>query len=488
MAYSKTPTGDTYSQEDINISREVTSRQNDPLGLKDEIFINSFVEVIKDKRIGDQRIFAYKRAGSGTYITPPISGTIRGSYYWKDAGFFVYAIDTNVYLYNISSGVTITCAAVFATGTSSVGFTTFLYDSAAVVLIATNGTTLVKIDTVGTVTACTDPDLPSPHIPKPLFIDGYLILVKTSSASIYNSDLNDPMLWTAGNVLDAEMEGDLILDIEKLNNYLVVFGSSTIEYFWDAGIATGSPFKRNDTPVKINGFIGGLAKAGNAIYYIGYNVNNAVDVFKLQDFTIEAVGSDTVRRYVASLASTDYPITGYVVANLGHTFYLVTGGARTFVYDINEKFWSKWAYQQNDSFPLSTASTIIASSGNITVFSIPGSNVLYKFDNSLYQDSGVSFTVTIMSEASDFGTMNRKTMGRLSIVGDRPSADSNVTISISDDDFQSFYGNYSINMNQDIPSYWRLGSFRQRIIKLTYTDNYPMRIQKFQVTINKGRT
>lgn len=488
MAYSKTPTGDTYSQDEISITREVTSRQNDPLGLKDEIFVNGFIEVIKDKRIGDLRTFAYKRAGSGTYITPPISGTIRGSYYWKDAGFFAYAIDTNVYLYNITSGATISCAAVFTTGTSKVGFTTFLYDDEVVVLIGTDGTTLVKIDTAGVVTACVAADLPVPHIPKPVFIDGYLVLVKSTTASIYNSDLNDPMLWTAGNVIDAEMEGDLILDVEKLNNYLVVFGSSTIEYFWDAGVATGSPFKRNDTPVKINGYIGGLAKAGNAIYYIGYNVNNAVDVFKLQDFNIEEVGSDTSRRYFASLAASDYPITGYVVVNLGHTFYLVTGGARTFVYDINEKFWSKWAYQQTSSFPLSTASTIVSNAGNITVFSIPSSNALYKFDNSLYQDNGTNFTVTIMSEAADFGTMNRKTMSRLSIVGDRPPANSNVTISLSDDDFQSFYGNYSINMNQDLPSYCRLGSFRQRIVKLTYTDNYPMRIQKFQVTINKGRT
>jgi hypothetical protein len=487
MTYSKTPTGDTYSQEDIFISKEVTSRQNDPLGLKDEIFINSFVEVVKDKRLGDSRTFAYKRAGSGTYITPPISGTIRGTYYWKDAGFFVYAIDTNVYLYNVTSGATTTCTAVFTSSTSSVGFSTFLYDTEVVVLIATDGTKLVKIDTAGAVTACADANLPVPHLPKPIFIDGYLVLVKSLTATIYNSDLNDPMSWTVDNLIDAEMEGDLIFDIEKLNNYLVVFGSSTIEYFWDAGGAGGSPFKRNDTPVKINGYIGGLAKAGNAIYYVGYNVNNAVDVFKLQDFTIEEIGSDTVRRYTASLTTSDYPITGYVVVNLGHTFYQLVGGPRTFVYDVNEKFWSKWAYQATSSFPISTATTIISTTGNITVFSIHGTNILHKFENSLYRDNGVDFTVTIMSEASDFGTMNRKTMSRLSVVGDRPSADSSVTISISDDDFQTFYGNYLVNMNQDLPSYWRLGSFRQRIIKLTYTDNYPMRIQKFQATINKGR-
>jgi hypothetical protein len=428
MAYSKTPTGDTYSQEEISITREVTSRQNDPLGLKDEIFLNSFIEVVRDKRIGDSRSFAYKRAGSGQFLTAPISGTIRGTYYWKDAGFFAYAIDTNVYLYNISTGATTSCVGVFTTGTSKVGFTTFLYDTEVVVLIATDGTKLVKIDTSGTVTACVDADLPVPHLPKPIFIDGYLVLVKATTATIYNSDLNDPMLWTAGNFIDAEMEGDLIFDIEKLNNYLVVFGSSTIEYFWDAGVATGSPFKRNDTPVKINGFIGGLAKAGNAIYYVGYNVNNAVDVFKLQDFTIEEVGTDTVRRYVASLTTSDYPITGYVVVNLGHTFYQLVGGSRTFVYDIEEKFWSKWAYQTSNSFPISTATTVITTTGNVTLFSIPGSNKLYKFDNTLYQDDGVNFTVTIMSEAADFGTMNRKTMSRLAIIGDRPSANSNITL------------------------------------------------------------
>jgi len=79
-------------------------------------------------------------------------------------------------------------------------------------------------------------------------------------------------------------------------------------------------------------------------------------------------------------------------------------------------------------------------------------------------------------------------MYRLSIVGDRPSSSSNISVQWSDDDYETFNTARTINLKQDLASTGQLGWFRQRIFKFTYSDNYPMRIQDIEVDINKGTT
>ena len=485
MSYTKTPTTDTFSQENVQLSRDMTSRQNDPMNLKDEGLVNCIVEIIKDKRINDSRTFHYKRAGASTFISSV--GDIRGSYMWVDKGLFVYSVGTNVFLYNVNTNSTVTCSGVFTAGSTPVGFELFLYSTGTALLVATDGTKLVTITDTGTVAVCVDADLPTPHNPQPVFLDGYLFLIETDTAYLWNSDLDNPLLWTAGNFIMTEISGDIAKEVSRLNNYLVVFGSKTIEYFYDAGEVSGSPLKRNDTPVKLNGFIGGVGYAGNAIYFLGYNESQQPDVFKLQDFTIEPVSNETIRRYFSASGNTLSSYKGFIVSNLGHDFYLLNGNQRCFVYDLKEKLWGRWQWKIGNGFQMTYANTLVYNSGVTSVFSVNGETSIFKFDDTVYQDDGISFGWQAITEPADFGTMNRKSMSKLSIVCDRPSGDSYMTVYVSDDDFQSFYGEWTVNMNQDLPSITRLGNFRQRAFKLYHRDNYPVRVQNLQVVINKGR-
>lgn len=486
MPYTKTPTTDTYSQENITLAREIVSRQNDPLGSKDEDLLNNILEINKDRRTGDQRTYNVKRAGSEVFLA--LGGELRGSYMWKDKNLFVYCVGQNVYLYNVTTEITTTCSAVFSTSSGDVGFDLFLYDVGTSDIVATDGTKLVTITSTGTVTASTSVDLPTPHLPKCLFLDGYLFLVETNTAALWNSDLNTPLNFTAGSFILTEIEGDNILDFSRLNNYIVAFGNNTIEYFYDAAEETGSPLRRNDTPVKLNGYIGGLSRAGNVLYFIGYNEFNQPDIFKLADFTIEAISSESVRRYINScgLAPTQY-FTGHTISNMGHDFYIFNGYNRCFAYDIKEKLWARWSWQNNNYFRFLKTNSIISFDGVFPCFTIVGDNNLYVFKETLYQDSGVNFSWLGITEPSDFGTMNRKTMGKVTLICDRPTASSKMIVYVSDDDFQSWYGGWQVELNQDSPHITRLGSFRQRAFKLLYTDNFPMRVQYIQVQINKGR-
>lgn len=487
MAYSKTPTTDTYSTQRVNLFRAINARDGGQSG-KDEDYFNLYLEPIKDKETGDKRHFVVKRPGTVQAIASVASSDVRGGIYWPDEHKLLYCVGRNIYVYNADTATSTTLTNVFTTSTGMVGMCSYLYDTGSIVICATDGTTLVTIDSSNTVTTCVDADLPVPHKPNLVFIDGYLLLVKAGTADIYNSNLNDPLAWTAGDFISAEMDGDRLIRIAKLNNYLLAFGTSTIEYFWDAGIATGSPFQRNDTPIKINSYLGGFSQYGNDIYYIGSSDGGQPDIFHLKDFKIESVGSPTISRYLSSDTSGISTWAGNIISTAGHSFYIVNvGTTRTYVYDIDSKLWFRWGFKNNQYFDIIFSSSGVNNTTVPTFFSIgDGTSTIYKFVDTATNDAGVVFKSILISEANDFGSMNRKTMSRASIIGDRPATDANVLIQWSDDDYKTFNAGLTTNMNQDLPSIWRLGSFRQRIFKLTFEADEHWRIQELEVNINKG--
>jgi len=98
-------------------------------------------------------------------------------------------------------------------------------------------------------TEITDADFPTPHIPQPVFLDGYLFVAKANTQDIYNSDLDNPLLWTAGNFISAEMYPDKIVGLTKNNNYIYAVGRNSVEYLYDAANLT-SPLARHDSAVQ----------------------------------------------------------------------------------------------------------------------------------------------------------------------------------------------------------------------------------------------
>lgn len=491
MPYTKQPTQDTYSSEDIDLTREISHRAGNAANFnKDEDYLNVFLEDVKNKYAGDSRQFLMKRAGSTLAIPSVVSNNIRGSFYWADQSKLFYATTTDIQVHNFNTGTTTTISGVFATTTGTVGFTDYIYDNGTIVLIASDGAKLVKIDTSNAVTTCTDPDLPSSFDPNIVFFDGYIFLVKSNTGDIYNSDPNDPMSWTPGNFINAEIEADYVHRIAKINNYLVAFGTNTIEYFWDAANATGSPLQRNDIPVKRIQYISSFARDGNNIYFLGRSYNGAIHIYKMQDFKCDPIDTGSLIRYFNAQSGDYSSFLGGIIAFQGHTFYWLSGADRTYIYDINSELWTRVAYQLNNTFDFVTSHSLTTATDDFTSYFIlnDGTTNWYKFDENLYQDNGIDFQCVITTEQADFGTMNRKSMYRLTVVGDRPPVDATMYIQWTDDDYQTFSNSVGLNLNQDLPCIRQLGNFRQRGFKLFFTNNTLMRIQKMVADINKGNS
>lgn len=487
MPFSRTPTEDTFSEQNVRLTREINARDGGTSG-KDEDLINVFVERVKNKNASDDRHFIVKRAGTTEVISSVASEAVRGMFFWEDQAKLFYAVNNDLYAYDVNTAGVTTFSNCFGTTSGDVGFCLFLFDTGFSKVVATDGTTMVTVDDTLTLVTGSDPDMPL-HLPYPVFLDGYLFIVKVSTADIYNSNLNDPLAYTAGDFITAEMEGDQLIRIAKINNYIAAMGSNSIEYFWDAGIASGSPLQRNDSPIKLNTFLAGFAQFGNSLYYIGLNASGQPDIYMLKDFRIEELGTPTISRYLNTANNNINAWTGGIVSCKGHTFYVVNvGTTKTYVYDVDTKLWSAWAWQASTRFNLQVSIGVKTTGNALTYFALgSSSSAIYKFSDSLYQDNGTNFTCTVVTESNSFGTLNRKTMPRLAVIADRPATDANLDVYWSDDDYQTYAGPRSINLNQDLPCTYNLGWFRQRNFKLVFTANENLRLQDLEVQINKGR-
>lgn len=347
MPFDKTPSVQTYQTKDINLVTQFESR--DVSNSKDVASVNCFFEVSMDKLTRTSVVNATSRNGTVLYPFTIPSTNVRGAYYWKDQDKLYIAYDQSIAIVTGSTGVLLTTLTPgFAAGVSEVGFIEFNYTTNTYAMVVSDGTVYGTINVANAFTATVSANIPVPHHPNIVALDGYVFMYKVGTADIYNSSLNDPLVFTAGSFITAEMLPETLVRLVRTNNYLVVFGTATIEYFYDAANATGSPLQRNDTPVKFIKYRGGLAIWGNKAYFIASTTTSAPELYMLEDFKVEPLGTPAIKRYIelsnTSLAS--------VISNGGHDFYVLNMGSLTYMMDLETKLWTRLAYQAGTNFPI----------------------------------------------------------------------------------------------------------------------------------------
>ena len=484
MPFDKTPSISTYQTKQVSLIADMNSRNDVPT--TDVDYLNCFVEITKSKAAKKEDAWLRKRSGTSVVATLP-SSNVRKIYYWEDQQklYFAHGHDVSVYLMPNFAFITTLVNVFPTTTTGDVGMVEFLYDTGDVKLVVSDGVTLSTIDSAQVVVAGADPDMPV-HIPSIVFLDGYLFMVKAESADLYNSNLNDPLAYTAGDFISSEILADRATYVAKLNNYILLFGNESIEYFWDAANETGSPLQRNDTPVKFTGLIGGICQYASNIYFVGDKDESQANVFVLEDFKITPVGDENIRRWLSSTAPGLY---GNILSIDGHDFYcLYAGGQYTYMMELDTRLWSRLGYQSSDVFPITYAFNARVGVSYFPIFAQAGTAAISKFSPTLYQDNGVAITTKAVLNNEEFETYNQKNMARLTLWADRSSGSNPVTVQWSDDDYQTYNTGQTLELNQEMPCIYRLGRFRRRAFKITHTANKPLRIKTAEVDINMGQS
>ncbi len=496
MAYTNSPQISTYKTEEIPFDGASMFRNGDTSIQRDLQIVNMFYDRISQEN-KTKSLLVKKRPGLGasTYSFSKVSATdpVRGSFYDAPQNAFYWAVLDKVYVVNPDVGTSIRTVTTLSTTTGYVGFCAFLKSDNTRYVCLTDGTELWIDDyAITTCTEVTSADLPVPHQPYPVYIDGYLLLVKTNTGDIYNSDLDDPFGWTAGQFISAEINSDYAIRPFKVKNYLTVLGSGSIEYFWNAGNTSGSPFSRNDSPTRNLGYITGGVQIEDTVYFVGQDNGKNLAVYALNSFKVDRISTPVVDRTLQTRTATNNvkaPITlntdGHSISIDGHTFYVLVTPQTTWVYDIDDKFWYEW---KNPAGAGLQVEAVWSMYGGAVYCAIAGQSTFSIMATDVYQDFGSNFTCRYTTERTDFGTGNWKVGNKLFLSASQHSSTgtSNVLATWSYDDWApgSTVGTRNINVFSASPFITRLGRFRDASYRFEYSDNYPFYMTAMYLTMN----
>jgi hypothetical protein len=297
-------TENTYKTVPIRFDGEDAFRSGDLTVQRDLQIVNMYYDKLAkaDAPPWSKQVRLRKRPGlaSTTYNLSKTLNTdaLRGYFYNSDNNAFYWAVNNKVYTILPDSGTTVRTVCTLATSSGHVGFCSSANSTTNVrYVIITDGTNLwVDNYATTTCTQVTSANLPTPHQPYPLYVDGYVMLIKSNTGDMYNSNVDDPTTWTAGEYISAEISSDYSIRPFKVKNYIIVLGTSSIEYFYDAGNATGSPFSRQDSPFRNVGYVTGGQQSGDTVFFVGQDEKQNLGVYTVNSFQVDRVSTAVVDR------------------------------------------------------------------------------------------------------------------------------------------------------------------------------------------------
>jgi len=325
---------------------------------------------------------------------------------------------------------------------------------------------------------------PSPHLPMPAYLDGYVFLVSANTADIYNSRTTYPWSWNGLEFISADSFSGPIVSFARYNNYLAAFGENNIELFYDAANPTGSPLKRHDSFILQTGTIAPYAiiQSEMMLAWVGTSNLGGITVWLLNGFDPNEVGTSNINRILA--AETDpTAIRGYGIRIDGHLFFLLNlpTANKTLILDISTTLWYEWSIGSN-KFPFD-----FYTDHNQTAVVQHADGKLYNLLKSNYKDT-INSTIydilySIITTKVDFDNRDRKFIHAVDLIGDLNA--SNVTIQWSDDDYQTWSTVHTVSLATR-PRVTQCGSTRRRAFKIEHIADTPCRLENLDITFTQG--
>lgn len=311
-------------------------------------------------------------------------------------------------------------------------------------------------------------------------MDGF-IFVMDAAGNIWNSDINTVSSWTAGNFVPADASTDIGVGVLKYQNYIAGCGRNSIQFFYNAGNAAGSPLSVapqltinigvSNSSAIVNNSSGGAAIARviqNTFYFV------ADALYRLNGFTPVKITPQPLNvnsTYITRLFGFNYG---------GQTIiHLERGATDSLWYSTETQTFSEPNLSASAYFDATNYNNLVLGSADSTgkqfVLSISGS----------YTDNGTPFTMSLQIQ-TDMGTNDRKWPTELRVNGDTQTS-GNLAVSYSDDDGVTFSTPRNIPLTNQRKRLNRLGSFcGRRLWKFEDSGNNPNRISGVEIDYELG--
>ena len=322
-----------------------------------------------------------------------------------------------------------------------------------------------------------------------VYIDGYLFAVSSNGNKIYNSGTANALTtWATTDFIDAEQFGDPTIWIDKHKNYLVAFGSNSVEFFYNSGIEVGSPVTRQESyasRIGIRSVSPGrfTARIGDTLYFVGKSSTNSLSLYKIENFQVKEVQGQwagSVMNFESILspgnAFATYGVQTVIINNNPMVQVFTQNEAGTMVNSImyfpkEDAWWQLSAdgstfphpnyqvgsnfYESTYGFPFTLSKTSEAGS-TITIWEPD-------------QAHATSITAYIYSEVVDLGTNRWKHLARMDAIGEYGNNSVTLSYNFTPDYSQTYTSCGAITQSsigkQNNVSWYNLGAVRRGSFK-----------------------
>jgi len=373
---------------------------------------------------------------------------------------------------------------------------------------AVSGTiTFTDMGSNGALTAnlCSFPT--GPYVSGTVFLDNYVFIGTVSTAMstdlppvpvgnrIYNSALGDPTSWGALDYLSFEQTTDTLVGIVKHLNYLVAFGQTSTQFYYDNANPVGSPLSVSQSYTSEVGCASGdsIVSTDNTVLWVGTSKTYGRAVYLMDGVSPVKVSTDNIDKHLE--ADGLGKVSAYCYKFGGHTLYILTlhNANETLVFDTNEKMWYQWTQYSMMSSDQSNPGVWMESYFRPTFYSealgVPfvlddDTATIYYFDTNTYQDANQPIYCRTVTDVIDNGSTKRKFYGRLEIIGDKVAG--TLQVRHTGDDYNTWSSYRSIDLNASRAQIYLSGADRRRAWEFLCTSNVPLRLDGAEIDFRIG--
>ena len=352
----------------------------------DNRLVNLFPEAIPD---GGKEAGFLNRAPGLQFLQTVGTGPIRGLWAHQTNGSDFYVVSgVEVYKLTGTSATPQLLGTVSGTGPVSIA------DNGAVIFFACNGPSYTYFEPTGEFNQITDPNFPGAVTVA--YINNLFVFNEPNSQRIWSVDTVNPVSATyiyplVFNALDfasADGSPDGVVAVNADHRQLWVFGTDSVEVWYDAGLAN-FPLTPIQGAFNEIGCVApySVAKLDNALFWLGTDARGQGIVYKNNGYSGVRVSTHAIEYAIAQYGNISDAVA-YTYQQEGHAFYVLSfpSASKTWVYDVSVQAWHERA-SGNENQYRHRSNCQCNFGGTIIVGDFENGNI-YAFDLDVYADNG----------------------------------------------------------------------------------------------------
>jgi hypothetical protein len=448
---------------------------------KDQRFINCYAKTVVNPFTQTRTIYNVKRPGFQTLNTPAAGSIGTAVMVWTGQGAGTKVMSafggTNSTIYDSTTSK----GAITGKATQIAEMTV---SNVATIIVPSTDSTAWYFDngaSVAVMTKIADADFPG-NAGFTLtggfaVMDGYAFIMDTLG-NIWNSDVNSITAWTATSFINANSYPDKGIGVMRFQDTILAFGTESVQHYYNSGNASGSPLSRIEARTMRLGCANGdcMTTIENSVFWAGSSPQGGMHVSMYGPGGYKKISTSELEAILILAGASNLSMTAVEMS--GNTMVILKASTSTFVYVVEEGEWHEW---NSLAGILWYKCAGVSAGGTQVIYSVSNTSTSGKVftinpSSLTYQDNGVAYTARI--QLGKLGDGDKLTFWEeINIIGDQNPTSSTLTVSYSDDDYQTWNTLGTVDLSSNLRRLTQGGAAYRRAWALVHSDNTPFRLE-----------